>query len=46
VLLRVVKDALKSPPETEDDVCRVVYLFYDGFDHIKWAPVTTSAKMV
>ena len=54
VLLRVVNDAITSPPETEDDVCRVVYLFYDGFDHtkapcvkrIKWDPVTTSAKTV
>jgi hypothetical protein len=35
MLLQVVKWALSLPPETETDLCRVVYLFYDGFDHTK-----------
>ena len=40
VLKTVVKSALKSPPENlKDDLCRVKYLFYDGYDHTKVAPV-------
>jgi hypothetical protein len=53
-LLKMVKSALSSPPESESDLCRLVYLFYDGFDQTKpplvkrvvWDKHTKQAKLI
>lgn len=39
LLVKMVCSALKSPPKCAEDLCRVVYLFYDDFDHTKEPPV-------